>query len=127
MIRARFVATAIAAAAIGAAPLASADPADQPVPDMSNDAVLGQPCYTSARYIFGYDASGDVLACGGIGHPGIWVEIGTLLGVRQIGSPCVGEIHDNTGGSGVRTAQSPDGVPLTCSYPTDTWEVRLIR
>ena len=71
MIRARFVATAIAAAAIGAAPLASADPADQPVPNMSNDAVLGQPCYTSARYIFGYDASGDVLACGGIGHPGI--------------------------------------------------------
>jgi hypothetical protein len=128
MIRALFVAAGIAAATVGAAPLASATPTDQPVPNMSNDAVLGEACYHTVRYIFGYDASGNVLSCGGPGKPGIWVDAGTLIGVREIGSDCVGEIHDLApDGSGPFTAQSPEGVSLYCSYPTDTWEVRPTR
>jgi hypothetical protein len=88
-----------------------------------------QPCNTvTGRFIFGYDASGKVLACGGSGRPGVWVDPGTLIGVRQIGSKCVAEIHtlapDNTG---LFTAQSPDGVALFCAYPTDTWEPRPYR
>jgi hypothetical protein len=118
-----------AGVAIGTASPAMADPASQPVPNMTNNAVLGQPCNTTTgRFIFGYDASGKVLACGGSGRPGIWVDPGTLIGVRQIGSKCVAEIHtlapDNTG---LFTAQSPDGVALFCAYPTDTWEPRPYR
>ena len=121
--KAPFVAVAIAAAAISAAPLASADP----VPGMNNNAVLGQSCYTpTGRYIFGQDASGNVLVCGGPGQPHSWVAAGTLVGVRQIGgSGCVEDIHSlaPAGNSGAY-AQSPDGVALICSYSTDTWEVR---
>jgi hypothetical protein len=128
MNRALLLATA-ATVAIGTASLAMADPASQPVPNMTDNAVLGQPCNTTTgRFIFGYDASGKVLACGGSGRPGIWVDPGTLIGVRQIGSKCVAEIHtlapDNTG---LFTAQSPDGVALFCAYPTDTWEPRPYR
>jgi hypothetical protein len=123
MFRAQLVAAGIVAAALGVAPLASADP----VPDMSNDAVLGDPCYNTQRYIFGSDASGQVFACGGPGQPGRWVSVSTLLGVREIGSPCVGEVLDvNPTGSGWTAAQSPEGVPLMCSRPTDTWEVRPV-
>jgi hypothetical protein len=63
---------AAAAVAIGTAPMAMAmaDPASQPVPNMTNNAVPGQPCNTvTGRFIFGYDASGKVLACGGSGRP----------------------------------------------------------
>ena len=42
MIRALFIAAAVAAA-VGTSPLASADPSDI-VPGMRHDAVLGQPC-----------------------------------------------------------------------------------
>ncbi|MGB6209620.1 hypothetical protein [Mycobacterium sp.] len=127
MIDARSVATAaIAAAALGAADLASADPVSQPVPNMSHDAALGQSCATpTGRYIFGYDSAGKVLACGRPGQPHVWVDAGTLVGVRQIGGKqCVEEIHALApDGSGGFTAQSPDGVPLICAYPTDTWEI----
>jgi len=127
MIQTPFVAAAMAAAAVvGAAGLASADPVSQPVPNMSHNAALGQPCSTpNGRYIYGYDAGGRVLACGRAGRPGVWVDAGTLVGVRQIGGKqCVEEIHALApNGSGAFAAQSPDGVPLICSYPTDTWEI----
>jgi hypothetical protein len=119
--KAPFIGAAIAAAAIGAAPLASADQ----VPNMNNNAVLGQACATpTGRFVFGQDTSGTVLVCGAPGQPHVWVAAGNpLVGVRQIGdSGCVEEIHSlATSGA---WAQSPDGVALICAYPTDTWEVR---
>jgi hypothetical protein len=128
MNRAPLLAAAVAVAVCWA-PVATADPASQPVPNMANNAVLGQPCYSNTgRFIFGYDASGKVLACGGSGRPGVWVDPGVLVGVRQIGSKCVAEIHtlapDN---NGLFTAQSPEGVALFCAYPTDSWEPRPNR
>jgi hypothetical protein len=74
-----------------------------PVPNMRNDAVLGQPCSNWQRYIFGYDANGNVLACAGNVKNGTWVSSAPLYGVQQIGAPCT---------SG--TAQSPDGLGLLC-------------
>jgi hypothetical protein len=126
MIDGRVIAAAIATVAIGAAPLAAADPTSQPVPNMKDTAELGKFCSSNTgRYIFGTDAGGRILVCGGPGHPGVWAETGTVVGVRQIGSKCVAEIHklapDNNGSF---VAQSPDGVALTCSYPTDSWEPR---
>lgn len=113
-------AVAIAAGTVLATP-ATADPGSQPVPNMADNAVLGQPCYSNTgRYIFGWDANGKVLRC----RSGVWANAGTLLGVRQIGAKCVAEVHtafpDDTGGP--VAAQSPDGVALFCAYPTDSWE-----
>ena len=120
--KAPFIAAGITAAAISAAPVASADP----VPRMNNNAVLGQPCSTpTGRYIFGQDASGTVFICGKPGQPHIWVAAGMLLGVRAIGaSGCVEEIHSRGDAANTAYAQSPDGVALICAYPTDTWEIR---
>jgi hypothetical protein len=122
MKNAPFVAVAIAAVAICAAPIACADS----VPNMDNNAVLGQPCSTpTGRYVFGQDASGNVLICGKPGQPHTWVAAGTLVGVREIGaSRCVEDIHSLGDATSTAYAQSPDGVALSCSYPTDTWEVR---
>jgi hypothetical protein len=120
-----FITGAIAAAAISAAPLASADP----VPNMNTSAVLGQSCSTpTGRYVFGQDGGGNVFVCGAPGQPHVWVAVaaGTLLGVRQIGGRgCVEDIHSLVpGGNSGAFAQSPDGLALICAYPTDTWEVR---
>ena len=85
----------------------------QAVPNMRNDAVLGQSCSNWQRYIFGYDANGNVLACAVAVNNGIWVKAAPLYGVQHIGAPC------NLGGSG-GAAQSPDGLGLICG---DTvWE-----
>jgi hypothetical protein len=118
--KAPFIAAVIAAAAIGAVPLASADPATPPVPNMNNKAVAGQDCNSpTGRFIFGQDASGNTFICGNSNQPHVWVPA-TVIGVRQIGAGhCVEETQSNPG-----MAQSPDGVALICVYPTDTWEVR---
>jgi hypothetical protein len=76
------------------------------VPYVRADAALGQPCSNSQRFIFGYDANGNVLACAGDVQGGTWVGSAPLYGVQQIGAPC---------GSGNGTAQSSDGRPLVCA------------
>jgi hypothetical protein len=128
VMKACFVMAAVATAAISTAPLASADPTSQPVPNMNNKAVAGQSCGTpNGRYIFGQDASGQFFVCGARGQPHVWVPT-IVIGVRSIGSHCIQE----TGAEQspyrppppVVYAQSPDGVALTCGYPYDSWEVR---
>jgi hypothetical protein len=75
------------------------------VPNMRGDAALGQPCSNSQRFIFGYDANGNVLACAGDVKDGTWVSSAALYGVQQIGAPCA---------SGEGAAQSSDGRALVC-------------
>jgi hypothetical protein len=119
--KAPFIAAAITAAAISAAPHASADE----VPNMTNGVAEGQPCGTpTGKFIFGRDAGGAALICGGTGQPNVWVAAGyPVVGVRQVGGKgCVEEIHSRTASGAY--AQSPDGDALICAYPTDTWVVR---
>jgi hypothetical protein len=118
-------ATATLAAVIlatGTAPSAAADPV---VPQLRNDAVPGAPCFTTVRFVFGTDAAGAFYSCGSPGKPGVWVPLTALLGTRDIGATgCVGEVLTvSPDGNGWTAAQSPEGVPLFCAYPTDTWEV----
>ncbi len=98
MIRGRVIGVAIAASAIGSAPIAIADD----VPGMRNNAVLGAPCDNGKefKYIFGHGPNGETLAC--VDY--VWVGSAPLVGVRQIGSSCRGSL----------TAQAPDGRPLIC-------------
>jgi hypothetical protein len=103
------IGAALAAAAIGADPVATADD----VPGIDDDAVLGAPCANSDRYIFGRGPSGEPLACVAFDGDGQWVRSMPLVGVRGIGSPCVDE------SSGV--AQSPDGRGLLCVV-TNGWQ-----
>jgi uncharacterized protein DUF3761 len=98
-----------AASAASGSPSASMVQAS--VPNMRIDAVLGQSCSNWQRYIFGYDASGNVLACAGmIPDNPTWSQSVPLYGVQQIGAPC---------GSGSGTAQSPDGRAILCT--ADGW------
>ncbi|GFM16781.1 MULTISPECIES: hypothetical protein [Mycobacteriaceae] len=104
------VAMALAAPLVGlafAAGNASAQPntvcdGDGCVPYVDRTAHLGGSCDQSTRYNFGIDASGNTLACN---FDGQWVSETPLVGVRLLRSPCT---------SAGATAQSPDGVPLTC-------------
>jgi|GraSoiStandDraft_5_1057265.scaffolds.fasta_scaffold125879_2 hypothetical protein len=119
--KAPFIAAAIIAAAISAAPPASADE----VPNMTSGAAEGQPCGTpTGKFIFGRDAGGAALICGETGRPHVWVAAGyPLVGIRQIGGKgCVEEIHSRTASGAY--AQSPNGDALMCAYPTDTWVIR---
>lgn len=72
------------------------------VPYVRTDAQLGGHCTQNTRYNFGFDGSGNTLACS---SKSVWVSSPQLIGVRLLRSPC-------DGSTGV--AQSPDGVPLKC-------------
>jgi hypothetical protein len=103
------IGAAIFAAGIGVAPVAAADD----IPGIDDDAVLGAPCTNSDRYIFGRGPSGEPLACVAFDGVGEWVRSMPLVGVRNIGSPCVEESNG--------VAQSPDGRGLLC-VPSDGWQ-----
>jgi|SRR5947209_4986147 len=121
--KAPFIAAAITAAALSAAPLAGADE----VPNMTSGVNEGQPCGSpTGKFIFGRDPGGAALICGGIGKPNVWVAAGyPVVGVRQIGGKgCVEEIHSRTASGAY--AQSPAGDALMCAYPTDTWVIRPV-
>jgi hypothetical protein len=121
MMKAPFMAASIMAVAISAAPLTNADE----VPNMTNGVSEGQPCGNPAKkFIFGRDAGGAALICGGYGKPNVWVAAGyPVVGVRQIGDTgCVEEIHSRTASGAY--AQSPGGDALICAYPTDKWVIR---
>lgn len=121
MFRELCVAASIAAAAVGLAPGALADPAndyhDDPgryptdVPGMSYEAKLGAPCYSWERNVFGRGRGGEPLQCKWIPnqwppvYTGFWTATYALHGVQDIGAPCPGPQS---------TAQSPDGRPLLC-------------
>lgn len=115
LITVAFVAAAVAIAAPAGA---------EPVPGMVDDAVLGEPCDNTTSFVFGTNASGAILACGSPKAPGEWSQIAGLIGVREIGTKCFSDVVSvNPEGNGWTAAQSPDGQPLFCAYPTDTWEV----
>lgn len=119
----------LAAAALGATLVCAAPAAADPVvPGLATDAVAGAPCDRNDRFVFGTDASGVVFSCGVPATPGVWVPISGLLGVREIGADCFAEVVESSpNGSGWTAAQSPDGLPLFCSYPTDSWAVHPTR
>ena len=72
------------------------------VPGVPKNAALGAPCIHGTRYSFGLDPSGNTYACSTRNQ---WVSTKPLIGVRPLGAPCDG---------GENTAQSPDGIPMTC-------------
>ena len=122
MIRELYVASAIAAAAGGMAPAATAEPgySDTPghyagdVPGMSYEAHLGAPCFSWERNVFGRGRGGEALQCKWIPNQwppvdtGFWVISYPLYGVQAIGTPCPGPQS---------AAQSPDGRPMLCLGP----------
>lgn len=115
MIRELLIAGAIAGAAVGVAPDATADNGhyDGDVPGMNYEASLGAPCDNYERFIFGRGPSGQAEACHFITHQfpaaqsGYWVISYPLNGVQEVGAPCA-----NPRGS---AAQSPDGFPMLCT------------
>jgi len=73
------------------------------VPYLDHTAVAGEHCTQNTRYNWGLDASGNTLACS---SRAVWIQAPPLVGVRTLRLPC----GDQTG-----VAQSPDGVPLSCT------------
>jgi len=73
------------------------------VPYLTRGVVAGADCNQNTRYNWGLDASGNTMACG---SRGMWISAPPLVGVRTLRLPC----GDQTG-----VAQSPDGVPLSCT------------
>lgn len=96
------IAAATMSLGIGLAPGAHADD----VPGIDDDAELGEECDSFDRYIFGRGPEGEPLACVAYGddEEGQWVTSVPLVGVRMIGSPCIGD----------DAAQSPNGRALVC-------------
>ena len=81
------------------------------VPYVNTEAQLGEHCTQNTRYNYGFDASGNTLACN---SKSTWISSPPLVGVRTLRSPC-----DSSG-----VAQSPDGVPLKCdggAWSADYW------
>jgi len=120
MIRELLLAGALAAAVVGLAPAATAQPPMYPddpgrystdVPGMSYDAHLGGPCTSWQTNVFGRGPGGEALQCRWIPnqwppiYTGFWVASYPLHGVRDIGAPCPGP---------QAAAQSPDGRPMLC-------------
>jgi hypothetical protein len=97
------------AAPLIATPMASATPGSCDgagcVPFVSQNVAAGQHCTQGTRYIFGLDATGNTLVCG---LKSQWAPSAPLVGVRTLRLPC-----DPNVDKGV--AQTPDGVPLTCT------------
>ncbi|HVQ99867.1 MAG TPA: hypothetical protein VMS16_13845 [Mycobacterium sp.] len=118
MIRELLIGAAITGAAIGAAPAAVADNGhyDGDVPGMNYDATAGAPCDNYERFIFGRGPDGQAEACHFIinqypaAQSGYWVLYYPLYGVHKPGEPCA-NIADPRGSA----AQSPDGLPMTCT------------
>jgi hypothetical protein len=119
-----FRALVIVASVTAALAVASPAGAEPSVPGMKDDAVAGESCDNTTQFVFGTDATGAVFACGAPSNPGHWVKISAVLGTRTIGTPCFSDVISvNPTGSGWTAAQSPEGAPLFCSYPTDKWAV----
>ncbi|PRC59728.1 hypothetical protein C6A85_21930, partial [Mycobacterium sp. ITM-2017-0098] len=55
------------------------------VPYVRADAQPGGHCTQNTRYNFGFDASGNTLACN---SKSTWVSSPQLVGVRTLSSPC---------------------------------------
>ena len=134
MFRELVIATAVIGGALGAAPAAVADGAQQPsypgdVPNMVFDASMSAPCYRWDRFIFGRGPGGEALACHflpglsyiGMDRPpegtGFWVISDRLYGVQAVGAPCPGPRS---------AAQSPDGLPMRC-LGDQGWQTGILR
>jgi hypothetical protein len=88
---------------------ASASPCDDPscVPNVARNVVQGAACTPAARYVFGLDAEGNTLICLSWGT---WTPSAPLIGIRSTGASCCdgGRLSEGA-------AQSPEGIPLTCT------------
>ncbi|MBV9092247.1 MAG: hypothetical protein JO044_20410 [Mycobacteriaceae bacterium] len=96
----------LAAPVIGAGP-ASGEPSSCDgagcVPYVAQNVTAGAQCSARTRYDFGLDSSGATLICASVGK---WAPTRALTGVRPLGAPCYGSAG---------SAQSPDGLPMTCN------------
>lgn len=118
MIRELLVGAVITAAGMGTAPAVLADNGhyDGDVPGMNFDASLGAPCDNYERFTYGRGPDGQAEACHFIinqfpaAQSGYWVLSYPLYGVHQPGEQCV-KYADPKGSA----AQSPDGLPMTCT------------
>lgn len=118
MIRELIVGAAVTVAALGGAPVAVADNGrwEGDVPGMNYDAFLGGSCDNYERFTFGRGQDGQAEACHFIinqfpnAQSGYWVVSYPLYGVHQPGEQCV-KYADPRGSA----AQSPDGLPMTCT------------
>ena len=133
MTRALFLAAAVAAAAIsGAAPAGANPPACHAtipncdiVPGMQ-DGVVGQSCPSWTQFTFGFDPSGNFIACVSFdGGTSRWSKSSVIAGVKQVGTPCCNENVSYCPTGFGTLAQAPDGRPLQCntvgSATTGTW------
>lgn len=128
MIREVLAAAAFAAAAVCAAPAASAEPGpmypDTPgryatdVPGMNYEARLTAPCTNMDQFTFGRGPGGQAMQCRWVPnqwppvYTGFWQISYELFGVREIGTPCP---------KPQSAAQAPDGRPLVC-MGTEGWQ-----
>ena len=81
------------------------------VPFVRAGVQAGGHCLQTTRYNYGFDSSGNTLACN---SKSTWISSPPLVGVRTLRSVC-----DTSG-----VAQSPDGVPLVCedgAWSADYW------
>ena len=79
------------------------------VPGVPHDATQGASCVYGTRYDFGLNAAGTTtFICSSRSQ---WVPTKPLVGVRPLGTPC-----DAAKDKG--SAQSPDGIPMTCKGPS---------
>ncbi|PEG35189.1 hypothetical protein CQY20_22665 [Mycolicibacterium agri] len=96
------------------------------MPNMKDGVALGTPCTNTTRFVFGWDANGNVLACRSPlpGEQSQWVPGGKLVGVRAIRSECILDVYGQSPDFRQHVAaQSPDGLPLFCEYPWNFWAV----
>jgi hypothetical protein len=76
------------------------------VPGVPHDATEGASCIYGTRWDFGLNASGaTTFLCSSRNQ---WVPTKPLVGVRPLGAPC--NAAQDKG-----SAQSPDGIPMTCN------------
>jgi len=76
-------------------------------------AVVGQPCTSTGRFVFGMTAAGATTVCNDQGNgTGLWVRSIPVIGTRPLGSSCVAGFP--------QAAQTPDGIPVICS-DTGIW------
>jgi len=81
------------------------------LPGLVSGAVEGAPCANFERFQFGQTSTGAQMICSAQGDgTGKWVRAIGVIGVRQVGAPCIGEQQYG--------AQSPQGQPLVCDSQT---------
>lgn len=88
------------------------------------DGVEGQRCGSWTSYTYGFDPSGQYLACVsfGNGQSGVWSRSATIsAGAKQIGSPCCPPEASYCATGWGAIGQAVDGRPVYCSDASGSW------